>query len=171
MNDKQAHSTIVPKGPQARKRAGDFYFVDSRDFWRREDLNHTEKSILSVLRTYANSEGDCYPTIPQIAQNLGLFHVTVSKYLKGLKSKRELKARYGRDEFGHSRVLYTVPLFRNPTHKICSMARPTSNRGQSVTILNKKLVKLPAWCREGDVDGKGCDEQAPMTIEAKFGTA
>lgn len=144
------------------KSKGDFLFVESRDFLRRTDLSAQAKVLSSILRSYCNGEGMCFPTIPQLATDSGLSESTVEKYLLELRTREVVAWVIFRDEFKHRRRLYRLrPYPRRPWGKIYPMDHGVKSTPLSVTIVNSKLFKWPAWCRESQADPRGCSDRAP----------
>lgn len=172
MNKKQEEGVIVPFSTQAKKKTiKEWVFCDSKTFWFRQDLNLTEKGLLTLLRCYCNRAGQAWPTMEQLASNSGLHVETVEIHLASLCRKGELSWQSFRDEDGHKRRLYQVQLFQNPWGKITPMAHGGKNPPLTVTIVNKKLFVMAAWCREDQANPSGCDEQSVKRHEARHGPA
>lgn len=145
-----------------RLKKGDFHWQEFRSFWHRTDLSITEKGLLVLMRSYANLAGQAWPTLPQIAKASGLHIETVERHLAALKAKKELAWQEFRDDHGHRRHLYQLPNFRpNPRGQNTPMALGGKIPPLTVTIVNKRMFTVPAWCRESEVNPNGCNQRAP----------
>ncbi len=58
-----------------------------------ENLSTTQKLLLIVLASYANSEGECWPSQLKLAKTLGINPATVNLGLKKLEAEKLIESR------------------------------------------------------------------------------
>ena len=74
--------------------------------WRNDmrKLNPVQRCILIDLNYYARKKGECWPSIPTMAKNLGLNSRTISRNLPGLKKKRLVKIAYRKGKVNYYKI-------------------------------------------------------------------
>lgn len=79
------------------------------NFLYRMDLSHRAVSVYTYLFDRANKNGECWPSIPTIANDLKISSSTVRRALKDLRKERliETEQRY-RAKGGNSSLLYKI---------------------------------------------------------------
>lgn len=75
------------------------------------DLSHRAVSVYTYLFDRANKNGECWPSIPTIANDLKISSSTVRRALKDLRKEGlvETEQRY-RAKGGNSSLLYKIKL-------------------------------------------------------------
>lgn len=81
------------------------------NFLYRMDLSHRAVSVYTYLFDRANKNGECWPSIPTIANDLKISSSTVRRALKDLRKEGlvETEQRY-RAKGGNSSLLYKIKL-------------------------------------------------------------
>ncbi|MBR3918331.1 MAG: helix-turn-helix domain-containing protein [Clostridia bacterium] len=81
------------------------------NFLYRMDLSHRAVSVYTYLFYRANKNGECWPSIPTIANDLKISSSTVRRALKDLRKEGliETKQRY-RAKGGNSSLLFKIKL-------------------------------------------------------------
>ena len=81
------------------------------NFLYRMDLSHRAVSVYTYLFDRANKNGECWPSIPTIANDLKISSSTVRRALKDLRKEGliETKQRY-RAKGGNSSLLFKIKL-------------------------------------------------------------
>ncbi len=79
------------------------------NFLYRMDLSHRAVSVYTYLFDRANKNGECWPSIPTIANDLKISSSTVRRALKDLRKEGlvETEQRY-RAKGGNSSLLYKI---------------------------------------------------------------
>ena len=79
------------------------------NFLYRMDLSHRAISVYTYLFDRANKNGECWPSIPTIANDLKISSSTVRRALKDLRKEGlvETEQRY-RAKGGNSSLLYKI---------------------------------------------------------------
>ena len=90
------------------KKRQSWTFRMRRRFWLRADLSLGAKGIGAILLSYANAEGLCWPTVPQIAADACVSEDTADRYMKELHRKQVIEWEYWRDEQGRKRRRFNL---------------------------------------------------------------
>lgn len=79
------------------------------NFLYRKDLSHRAVSVYTYLFDRANKSGECWPSIPTIANGLKISSSTVRRTLKDLRKEGrvETEQRY-RAKGGNSSLLFKI---------------------------------------------------------------
>ncbi len=83
------------------------------DFLYDSELPHRAVSVYMYLRERANKNGECWPSIPTIAEDMKLSETTVRRALKDLRKTHliESKQRY-RPNGGKSSLCFTIKYYK-----------------------------------------------------------
>ena len=85
------------------------------DFLYAADLQHRAVTVYLYLADRSNREGECWPAIPTIAEELKLSESTVRRAIRDLKTEKMLttEQRY-RKNGGKSSLCYKIQKIRPP---------------------------------------------------------
>ena len=85
------------------------------DFLYAADLTHRAVAVYLYLADRSNREGECWPAIPTIAEELKLSESTVRRAIRDLKKEKLLttEQRY-RKNGGKSSLCYKIQKIRPP---------------------------------------------------------
>ena len=73
-----------------------------------ENLTTTQKFLLVVLATFANSEGECWPSQNKLARIIGVSHATVNTGLKKLENEKLIESLKRESSTGTQTKLYRM---------------------------------------------------------------
>ncbi|WBA81951.1 helix-turn-helix domain-containing protein [Endozoicomonas sp. GU-1] len=73
-----------------------------------DNLTTTQKYLLVVLATFANSEGECWPSQNKLARIIGVSHATVNMGLKKLEAEKLIESQKRETSEGTQTKIYRM---------------------------------------------------------------